>query len=68
MKKLKQSGTNINLGNSCSNIAYSWAKETFNNRSEGIGNPLTKDVKETYSYNYQVLMLIGYIRMLLVLY
>ena len=40
MKKLKQSGTNINLGNSCSNIAYSWAKKTFNNRSDGIGKPL----------------------------
>ncbi|MEA3500432.1 MAG: phosphoribosylformylglycinamidine cyclo-ligase [Candidatus Marinimicrobia bacterium] len=41
MKKLKQSGININLGNSCSNIAYSWAKKTFINRSDGIGKPLT---------------------------
>lgn len=36
-----QSGINISLGNSCSNIAYFWAKKTFNNRSDGIGKPLT---------------------------
>ena len=38
---MKQSGTNIDLGNSCSSIAYSWAKKTFNNRLDGIGKPLT---------------------------
>ncbi len=38
---MKQSGVDINLGNSCSSVAYSWAKKTFNNRTDGIGKPLT---------------------------
>jgi len=36
----KQSGTDIDLGNRCSRIAYNWAKKTFANREPGTGNPL----------------------------
>lgn len=36
----KQSGTDIDLGNRCSRIAYDWAKKTFANRPPGTGNPL----------------------------
>ncbi len=36
----KQSGTDIDLGNRCSRIAYGWAKKTFGNRPPGAGNPL----------------------------
>jgi len=40
MKEIKQSGTNIDLGNRCSQIAYARAKKTFVNRPPGTGNPL----------------------------
>jgi len=36
----KQSGIDIDLGNKCSQIAYSYAKKTFANRTSGTGNPL----------------------------
>lgn len=36
----KQSGVDIDLGNACSRIAYSYAKKTFSNRPAGSGNPL----------------------------
>jgi len=36
----KNSGTDIDLGNRCSQIAYGWAKKTFTNREPGTGNPL----------------------------
>lgn len=38
--KTKKSGLDIDLGNRCSQIAYNWAKKTFNNRAQGSGNPL----------------------------
>ena len=38
--KNKNSGLDIDLGNHCSQIAYNWAKKTFNNRPQGSGNPL----------------------------
>lgn len=34
------SGIDIDLGNKCSQIAYSYAKKTFANRPPGTGNPL----------------------------
>jgi len=40
MKKRNNSGLDIDLGNSCSQIAYGWAKKTFANRKSGSGNPL----------------------------
>jgi len=36
----KQSGIDIDLGNKCSQIAYGYAKKTFDNRAPGTGNPL----------------------------
>ncbi len=36
----KQSGIDIDLGNKCSQIAYSYAKKTFANRPPGTGKPL----------------------------
>lgn len=39
MKKSIESGTDIDLGNSCSQIAYSWAKKTFKNRENMSGYP-----------------------------
>jgi phosphoribosylformylglycinamidine cyclo-ligase len=36
----RASGVDINLGNRCSAIAYSWAKKTFVNRSAGKGRPV----------------------------
>ena len=35
----QQSGVDIDKGNYCSQIAFSWAKKTFNNREGGIGSP-----------------------------
>lgn len=40
MNVKKSSGIDIDLGNYCSKIAYSWAKKTFKNRQNGFGNPL----------------------------
>jgi phosphoribosylformylglycinamidine cyclo-ligase len=40
MNVKKSSGIDIDLGNHCSKIAYSWAKKTFKNRQNGFGNPL----------------------------
>jgi phosphoribosylformylglycinamidine cyclo-ligase len=40
MQDSKQSGIDISLGNSCSQIAFGWAKKTFTNREPGMGNPL----------------------------
>ena len=37
MKKI-ESGTNINLGNKCSQIAFGWAKKTFSNRNGKAGD------------------------------
>ena len=34
---MKQSGIDIDLGNSCSKIAYDWAKKTFSNRKNKMG-------------------------------
>lgn len=39
MKKSNESGTDIDLGNRCSQIAYSWAKKTFNCRENMSGQP-----------------------------
>ncbi len=36
----KQSGLDIDLGNRCSQIAYGWARKTFEFRPAGSGNPL----------------------------
>ncbi|MCF7911657.1 MAG: phosphoribosylformylglycinamidine cyclo-ligase [Candidatus Cloacimonetes bacterium] len=36
--KIKESGTNIDLGNKCSRIAFSWAKQTFKNRVGKAGD------------------------------
>jgi len=36
--KNKESGTNINLGNKCSQIAFGWAKKTFSNRTGKAGD------------------------------
>jgi len=40
MSNEKRSGVNIDLGDQCSKIAYNWAKNSFNNRPSGSGNPL----------------------------
>ncbi|MEA1986048.1 MAG: AIR synthase-related protein [Candidatus Marinimicrobia bacterium] len=40
MIEKKQSGIDINLGNSCSAVAYNWAKKSFKNRADNIGKPL----------------------------
>ncbi len=39
MTQKKQSGIDIDLGNQCSQIAYSWAKKTFANRQNMPGAP-----------------------------
>ncbi len=36
--KNKESGTNIDLGNTCSQIAFNWAKKTFRNRNGKAGD------------------------------
>jgi phosphoribosylformylglycinamidine cyclo-ligase len=36
--KSKESGTNIDLGNKCSQIAFGWAKKTFSNRTGKAGD------------------------------
>lgn len=41
MAKSKPSGLDIDLGNRCSEIAFNWAKKTFNFRPKGEGKPLT---------------------------
>jgi phosphoribosylformylglycinamidine cyclo-ligase len=40
--KQKESGINIKLGDSCSKIAFDWAKKTFANRNEKFGSCDTK--------------------------
>lgn len=40
ISKTKPSGIDIDLGNTCSQIAFNWAKKTFANREPGTGNPL----------------------------
>ncbi len=42
MVKRPQSGTDIDLGNRCSQIAYGWAKKTFANREKGAGSVILK--------------------------
>jgi len=39
MKNTKESGIDIDLGNRCSQIAYSWAKKTFDIRKNLSGKP-----------------------------